>query len=112
MTWVAPPQREELKWVAVDFDGTLAESTWDAADPTAAPGEVILRNVDKLEELAEAGWKIVIHTARPWSDYEIVESWLNWYCLPYDKIVCGKLLAALYVDDRALHADYPSWIPV
>lgn len=106
-TWKPPEPREELIWAAVDLDGTLAESVW----PQTTIGNPIWRNVDKAAELRVNGLKIVIHTARGWEDYEMIESWLDFYHVPYDKIVCAKLLARVYVDDKAVHESEESWLP-
>lgn len=109
-----PPKvlpRSYLKWLAVDLDGTLAEGIWTPEEPTSEIGAPIARNVEKVRRLAEAGWKIVIHTARPWHDYESIEAWANWVPVPFKGIVCGKLLAAAYIDDRAINADDPDWTP-
>jgi hypothetical protein len=105
------PQRKSLKWLAVDLDGTLAESIWTPDNPTSAIGAPIKRNVVKVREAERAGWKIVIHTARPWTDYEAIEAWCRVNDIPCRRIQCGKILAAAYVDDRAIHADDSSWIP-
>lgn len=105
-----PPPRDELLWDAVDFDGTLATGTWSIENPTAVPGPPILDNVRKLDQLRAAGRKIIIHTARPSSDYELIESWLMFWGIPFDRIVTGKLLAARYIDDRAVPADAESWL--
>lgn len=99
--------REKLIWAAVDLDGTLAESVW----PEKGIGKPIKRNVVKLRELHTRGWKIVIHTARGWEDYELIESWLRYYDLPFSRIVCGKILAQIYIDDRARHAEDSHWLP-
>ncbi len=96
-------QRADLKWAAIDFDGTLCESTWTADNPSAPPGEPIWGMAVKMAELWQHGFKIVIHTSRGWADYEIVESWLNHWSFPFHRIVCGKLLAKIYVDDRNVH---------
>lgn len=107
----APKPRNHLKWLAVDLDGTLARGVWTPESPTTAIGDPIGENVFKVVRLAKQGWKIVIHTARPWQDYEQIESWLNRYAIPWDKIVCGKLLAAAYIDDRAINAADDNWTP-
>lgn len=111
MTFQPPPQRGELIWAGVDFDGTIAESVWSPSNPTSIPGRPILQNIEKLEELRDAGMKIIIHSARAWSDYEMVEAWLQYWDVPFDRIVLGKLLCAVYVDDRAVPADEASWMP-
>lgn len=108
--FVPPPPRGELLWDAVDFDGTLAYGTWSIENPTAVPGLPIQENVAKLRALEDAGRKIIIHTARPSSDYELIEAWLIHYGIPFDRIVTGKLLAARYIDDRAVPADAESWL--
>lgn len=105
------PQRSNLLWIGVDLDGTLAEPIWTPENPTPAIGDPIRRNVVKLREAVRKGYKVVIHTSRPWSDYEAIEAWLLWNDIPFKAIVCGKLLAAAYIDDRARHAEDPSWLP-
>lgn len=104
-----PPQREELIWAAVDFDGTIAYSTWSADNPTALPGDPIPENVHKLWQLANDGYKIIVHTSRSWADYELIEAYMIKHGLPFSRIICGKLLAKVYIDDRAVHADDDDW---
>lgn len=105
------PQRKNLLWIAVDLDGTLAEPIWTPENPTSAIGDPIKVNVLKLREAVRKGYKVVIHTSRPWSDYEAIEAWLNLHEIPFKAIQCGKLLAAAYVDDRAIHAGASNWTP-
>lgn len=111
MTFIAPAARHDLIWAAVDFDGTLAETAWTPENPGSQVGEPIWANIWKLYDLIDAGYKIVIHTARGWHDYETIESWLEHHEIPVDAIVCGKLLAKVYIDDRALHESAASWVP-
>jgi hypothetical protein len=103
--------RADLRWVAIDLDGTLADSLWTPDNPTSHIGYPIWENVRKAREVEAAGYKIVIHTSRGWTDYENIEGWCNHYNVPYRRIVCGKLLAVLYIDDRGRHADAESWLP-
>jgi len=104
-----PERRTEdtLRWLCTDLDGTLAHSVF----PKEGIGEPIWRNVAKVHEAVEAGYKIVIHTSRHWTDYEAIELWLETYGVPCSKIICGKPLAKLYIDDKARHADELSWLP-
>lgn len=105
-----PPPRSRLLWAAVDVDGTLAQPLWTPQHPTSAIGEPIWENVAKVRALAAAGYKIVGHTSRPDTDYEALEMWFNHYGIPCKTIRTGKPLAAVYIDDRAVHADEPDWL--
>ena len=94
----------DLLWHAVDLDSTLAESVW----PEDGIGEPIPAAIVYCKHVREElGEKIAIWTSRPWADYEAIERWLNDHGVPWDKIVCGKLLAKVYIDDRA---HKPWWI--
>ena len=53
----------------------------------------------------------MVHTARPWSDYEAIQKALNAVGWGHLRIVCGKLLAMAYIDDRAINASEESWLP-
>jgi len=110
MSFIAPPHRSHLKWIAVDFDDTLARSNWSPDNPHALPGLPIWDNIDELLRCVGLGWKIVIHTARGSADYEIIESWLNSYRVPFHHIVTGKLLARAYIDDKAKNANSRDWL--
>lgn len=105
----ATPPRSHLIWAAVDLDGTLAEGIWTPEDPTSKIGPPIRRNVVKLIKLVESGYKIHIHTARPWHDFERIETWLIFHQIPFHGIHCGKILAAVYIDDRAVHESEDDW---
>lgn len=106
-----PPPRSNLLWLAIDLDGTLAESLWRPDNPTSKIGEPIPRNVAKLRRAVASGYKAIIHTARPWTDYEAIEWWCNENDIPFRRIQCGKILAALYIDDRGRHESAESWLP-
>jgi hypothetical protein len=105
------PPLAQLKWLAVDLDGTLAEPIWTPENPTAEIGAPIRRNVVKLREAVAKGYNVVIHTSRPWTDYQSIEEWSKLHQIPVRRIQCGKLLAAAYIDDRAIHAEESQWLP-
>jgi hypothetical protein len=105
------PLRDKLIWVGVDLDGTLAYPTWTPENPTSEIGDPIWENVAKLHELVALGYKAIIHTSRGWTDYQVIEQWLNHYQIPFKEIQCGKPLYAAYIDDRAVRADDESWLP-
>lgn len=106
-----PPPRSNLLWAGVDLDGTLAEPVWTPDNPTSSIGDPITENIEKYEWLRQAGYKTVIHTSRPWTDYEAIEYWLDFHGIPFDGIQCGKPLFVTYIDDRACRADEETWLP-
>ena len=106
----SPPPRGELLWLGVDLDGTLAEPVWTAENPTSEIGDPIWTNVDKLQRAVGKGFKVIIHTSRPWTDYEAVEYWLNYWGIPFKEIQMGKPLYCRYIDDRAVNADEEEWV--
>lgn len=103
------PPREKLIWLAVDLDGTLAYPTWKPNQPRSVIGDPITENVEKLDEAVAMGYKVIIHTARHWTDYEMIEEWLKLHKIPFSGIICGKLLAHKYIDDKAINARDPRW---
>lgn len=107
-----PPQRasSQLKWVYIDHDNTMARSLWTPANPTSDIGEPIARNVMKARALADAGYKLWVHTSRPGWDYEAIELWYAHHRIPLKGIMTGKPLGAAYVDDRAVLAADPDWL--
>jgi hypothetical protein len=99
-------QNEDMKWIAVDLDGTLAM--------TQAPDYLleypIEGAVEAMQQLDRDGWKIVIYTARHWADYQIIEDWCQAWNIPARRIICGKLLFRYFIDDRniAFEGDWKS----
>lgn len=107
--FVPPPPRADLLWVGIDLDGTLAHSLWSIDNPTAPIGDPIWDNVQKTIRLVGGGHKVRVHTSRPWSDYELIEAWLNYWEVPFSGIICGKPLFKFYIDDRNVDPLAPDW---
>lgn len=101
------PQREELIWVGVDLDDTIAHGVW----PDAGVGEPIWENVAKVQELVDHGYKVIVYTARGWEDFELVESWLEHHKIPYNRVECGKMLLRAMVDDKNVLPESETWLP-
>lgn len=80
----------------MDFDNVIARSIF----PKPGIGEIMPGAEEALWNLQEQGWKVVVWTARPWSDYENIEHWLNDQNLPFSRIICGKPLVRWLIDDR------------
>jgi len=94
-----PLTEDELKWLLVDFDGTIADNS---GYPDFAPTTPIKDAVASLMALVSYGWKICIYTARPWGEYRTVESWCEQHHVPVRRIICGKPLGRYVIDDRNL----------
>lgn len=99
------PPRNNLRWLGIDLDGTLAAPIWTADNPTTDIGAPLENNVGKLRRAVAKGFKVIIHTSRPWTDYENIEGWLRHHNIPFREIQCGKPLYYRYIDDRAIVAD-------
>lgn len=109
MPFLPPPPRSDLLWLAVDLDQTLSASEWSPDNPVTPPGDPIEENVAELRRCVSLGWKVAIHTSRSWAEYQVIEEWLNYHKIPFKIIVCGKLLAYRYVDDRNAMLGQP-WV--
>lgn len=92
-----PLTSEELKWIGFDFDDTIASNS---GLPDFILQEPMAGTKQAIDELVSKGWKIIIYTARPWSQYNVIEHWLNTHQIPFRSIVCGKMLLRWMVDDR------------
>ena len=92
-----PLNNDELRWIGVDFDQTLAHSSGFPDFDIQEPLEGAL---EAMEELNKRGWKVTIFTARPWSDYQKVEDWCIAHNLFTRRIICGKPLFKYLIDDR------------
>jgi hydroxymethylpyrimidine pyrophosphatase-like HAD family hydrolase len=79
------------------LDGTLTieEVHWENY-LRAKPDE---HAIQKIDYLYSQGHKIVIHTARPYSDWKVTVQWLKENGVRYHCLVMGKLRADLYIDN-------------
>jgi len=93
---------EEIKWVGVDFDLTIAHSS---GFPNFIPTVPLPGCVEALQELDRRGYKITVHTARHWADYQNIERWCAHYKIPVRRIICGKPLFKWMIDDKNLAFD-------
>lgn len=88
-----------MKTVVVDMDGVICEErpTFERSMAPAVPGAR-----RRLDELRSSGYRIIIHTARSWSELAMTEEWLRDRGIAYDQLVMGKPVADIIVDDRAV----------
>jgi histidinol phosphatase-like enzyme len=90
---------KDLKWKGIDLDGVLAATT--PPDYALEGSKAIKQNRDMVMAFREAGYDIIIYTARPSSDYIAIKQWLNRHKIPFKMIITGKLLLQELWDDRA-----------
>lgn len=93
----APMEKDGLRWVGVDWDETIVENT---GFPDFIPTHPIKGAVKSLQKLDEMGYKVIIFTARPWSDYQNIESYCIEHDIPARRIICGKPLFKCIIDDK------------
>lgn len=85
--------------VAVDFDGVLHNPV--DRDTGRRMGKPFPGALQAMRELHQMGAKIIVHTVRANTDKKHVEEWLLYFGFPFWTVE-PKLLADVYVDDRAL----------
>jgi hypothetical protein len=87
------------KTAVVDMDGVICEEgpTFERALAREIPGARA-----RLEALRDAGYRIILHTARSWSELAVTEEWLYERGIFYNQLVMGKPVADILVDDRAV----------
>ena len=101
--------------IIVDVDGTLCELK--SPEQSYSDAKPIWKVVEKLREMKDSGFYIVLHTARNMRTYEgnlgkinkytapILHDWLTFWNIPYDEIYFGKIWpgqGGFYIDDRTV----------
>jgi len=90
-------QDKGFTWILIDFDDVIHTQSEDfniKNKPIAGVKEA-------LTKLKKAGFKIVIFTARHWVEHISIKTWLRYYKIPFDSVICGKPLGLLFIDDKA-----------
>ena len=82
--------------IAIDIDGTLV------SDERALTDAGMDGRIRALNALRGDGWDVVVHTARPVSQYRRTEKQLAARAISWSTIVYGKPNADLFIDDRGL----------
>ena len=97
-------KRDFLK-IVIDIDGTILEEKTVKERPKAIPLPGAVHAVNKLYEM---GHIIIIHTARPESDLELVSEQLDKYGIKYHHLALGKPAGDIFIDDRAF--TFKNWV--
>lgn len=90
-----------MKTAVIDIDGVICEEGPTFERSLAAP---VAGARQDIEHLADSGYRIILHTARSWSEYAVTEQWLHDHGIYYDALVMGKPVADIVVDDRAVRS--------
>lgn len=99
--------------LVMDLDGTI---THDDPKIPYADKEPNIEIIEKMHQFSDAGWEIIIHTARRMQSFGndeakvianialITQDWLQRHNVPHDGLRFGKPYArnGYYVDDKAL----------
>lgn len=101
---------DPTKTIVVDIDDTLLTTINRDYENSRPKMEVVVG----LRALKDAGWRIVLHTARgqgrSGGNIELVREDVTrevvTFCakfdVPYDELILGKVWAAVYLDDKAM----------
>jgi hydroxymethylpyrimidine pyrophosphatase-like HAD family hydrolase len=87
--------------IGVDFDKTLTDSASNEWRP-ALEQEANKRVVEEVREEYRNGTRVMIWTARQWSEAAQIAGWLTAHEVPHHGLMCGKGGADRYVDDKAM----------
>lgn len=98
---------KKLKTVAIDFDGTIVEHRFPKV------GDLKMNVVKKIKAWYEKGHTIIIWTCRTDKYADEAKAFLDKNNIPYhffnenpsSRIKSRKVLADIYLDDRALNVD-------
>ena len=89
---------EQLLWELIDLDDTIANNSGYPDYELTTPIEDAKW---AMEQITNAGRKVILFTARPWGEHETIESWLNKYEIPFRRIICAKTLGRHIIDNSA-----------
>lgn len=87
-----------MKVVAVDLDGTLCPEGPAHERPYQPHFEETRELVNRAYD---SGYRVVLFTARNWTDQRMTEDWLAAHGVRVHQVVCGKIPYAFLLDDRA-----------
>lgn len=94
---MTPIKNEQLKWIGLDLDHTLAENSGYPDFELLKPMSGAKEFVDKI---VEKDLKPIIYTARAWHEYNNIENWLDQHEIQHRRIICGKPLLLAMIDDK------------
>lgn len=95
--------RDKIKTIAVDIDGTLCRETcWSAVDCLkATPNQEM---IDKVNVLAQTHF-VIIYTARRDNLIPATLIWLRQHRVNFQAISNNKIGVDIYIDDKAINSN-------
>ena len=85
--------------IIIDIDGTLCEELPKLQRSLAKP---MPGSVEAVNRLVEEGHTIILYSAREWGEFRMTEDWLKRNRFKYNRLILGKPIGDLWIDDRAI----------
>lgn len=95
--------------IAIDIDGTVADSSGvDFRLVSKKPDEILRARPKKgalaaVKQLYAQGHTIVFYTCRNYASKSLTRRWLREHGFPFHHLEMEKLVAHVYIDDRAIN---------
>jgi hypothetical protein len=85
--------------IIIDIDGTICtEENFDNRK-NARPFKKAIKNINIFKK---KGYKIILYSSRPWSQYDLTIKWLKKNKLRFDNLILGKPIGDIWIDDRSM----------
>ena len=85
--------------IIIDLDGTICTEE----DYEYRIKAKLMKGAKKsIDSLKKKGHKIIIYSARPWSQYNMTNNWLKKKKIKFDYLLLGKPIGDFWIDDRSL----------
>jgi len=93
---------DKYKQIAVDIDGVLTEEIHGWGEDVYLSRTPRKVNIERINDLYNAGHKITLFTARHEEDRTITEVWLAQHKVKYHSLILDKIHYDLFIEDRAI----------
>jgi hypothetical protein len=99
-------EERQKKTLCVDFDHTITHTENEYEYGSEKPNHEV---IEWLKEMYYAGHTIIVWTARPWSEANIIASRLTEWGVRWHGLRCEKGGGDVYVDDKAVNVKVGNW---